>query len=57
MHKGETVPLCRICHVKIEFLKEKRDTLRNLVAGLSKAKRAVSALVKEEFYYTIEEED
>jgi hypothetical protein len=53
---GECIPLCRTCHVKIEFLKQKRDTLKEIASGLARAKQGISALIKEEFYYASEEE-
>jgi len=55
LYKGECIPLCRTCHVKIEFLKQKRDTLKGIVSGLSKAKQSASALIKEEFYFVNED--
>jgi len=57
LYNGECIPLCRNCHVKIEFLKQKRDTLKGIVSGLSKAKQSVSALIKEEFYYIADDEN
>ena len=57
LHNGETVPLCRTCHVKIEFLKDKRDTLRGLAKGITQAKQSISTLMREEFYYMMDDEE
>ncbi len=51
IHRGECIPVCRVCHRKLEFVKKERDTLKNLSKSLAKAKGVVSLLMSKEFNY------
>lgn len=57
INRGECIPVCRICHRKLEFVKKERDTLRELAKGLAKAKQAVSNLFNKEFEYVYGERE